>query len=74
MKRKVWLYCINSYLVARTVGDWIQVKRMEKNLTPGHLAAKNGHCNGFGSFMERWRLRARWPAADIEQSPNSVNY
>ena len=25
-----------------TLGDWIQVKRMEKNLTPGHLAAKMG--------------------------------
>jgi len=48
MKRKVWLYCINSYLVARTVGDWIQVKRMEKNLTPGHLAAK------------KWALQRLW--------------
>jgi ribosome-binding protein aMBF1 (putative translation factor) len=26
----------------KTVGDWIQVKRQEKNLTPGHLAAKMG--------------------------------
>jgi ribosome-binding protein aMBF1 (putative translation factor) len=26
----------------KTLGDWIQVKRMEKNLTPGHLAAKMG--------------------------------
>jgi ribosome-binding protein aMBF1 (putative translation factor) len=26
----------------KTVGDWIQVKRTEKNLTPGHLAAKMG--------------------------------
>jgi ribosome-binding protein aMBF1 (putative translation factor) len=26
----------------KTVGDWIQVKRHEKNLTPGHLAAKMG--------------------------------
>jgi DNA-binding transcriptional regulator YiaG len=26
----------------RTIADWIQVKRMEKNLTPGHLAAKMG--------------------------------
>jgi ribosome-binding protein aMBF1 (putative translation factor) len=25
-----------------TLGDWIQVKRHEKNLTPGHLAAKMG--------------------------------
>jgi ribosome-binding protein aMBF1 (putative translation factor) len=25
-----------------TLGDLIQVKRMEKNLTPGHLAAKMG--------------------------------
>jgi ribosome-binding protein aMBF1 (putative translation factor) len=26
----------------QTIGDWIQVKRMEKNLTHGHLAAKMG--------------------------------
>jgi DNA-binding transcriptional regulator YiaG len=26
----------------QTIGDWIQVKRQEKNLTPGHLAAKMG--------------------------------
>jgi DNA-binding transcriptional regulator YiaG len=26
----------------KTLGDWIQVKRREKNLTPGHLAAKMG--------------------------------
>jgi len=26
----------------KTIGDWIQVKRVEKNLTPGHLAAKMG--------------------------------
>ena len=24
----------------QTIGDWIQVKRMEKNLSPCHLAAK----------------------------------
>jgi ribosome-binding protein aMBF1 (putative translation factor) len=26
----------------KTVGDWIQVKRQEKNLSPSHLAAKMG--------------------------------
>jgi DNA-binding transcriptional regulator YiaG len=26
----------------KTIGDWIQVKRQEKNLTPCHLAAKMG--------------------------------
>lgn len=26
----------------QTLGDWIQVKRMEKNLTPGHVALKMG--------------------------------
>jgi ribosome-binding protein aMBF1 (putative translation factor) len=26
----------------KTVGDWIQAKRIERNLTPGHLAAKMG--------------------------------
>jgi DNA-binding transcriptional regulator YiaG len=26
----------------KTVGDWIQVKRQEKNLSPCHLAAKMG--------------------------------
>jgi ribosome-binding protein aMBF1 (putative translation factor) len=26
----------------QTIGDWIQVKRQEKNLSPGHLAAKMG--------------------------------
>jgi DNA-binding transcriptional regulator YiaG len=26
----------------KTTGDWIFVKRMEKNLTPGQLAAKMG--------------------------------
>jgi len=26
----------------KSLGDWTQVKRHEKNLTPGHLAAKMG--------------------------------
>jgi ribosome-binding protein aMBF1 (putative translation factor) len=26
----------------QTIGDWIQVKRQEKNLSPSHLAAKMG--------------------------------
>jgi len=26
----------------KTIGDWIQVKRQEKNLALGHLAAKMG--------------------------------
>ena len=26
----------------KTIGDWIQVKRLEKNLTPGHVALKMG--------------------------------
>ena len=26
----------------KTIADWIKVKRMEKNLTPHHLAAKMG--------------------------------
>lgn len=26
----------------QTIGDWIQVKRQEKNLSPCHLAAKMG--------------------------------
>jgi transcriptional regulator with XRE-family HTH domain len=26
----------------KTIGDWIQVKRIEKNLTPCHLALKMG--------------------------------
>jgi ribosome-binding protein aMBF1 (putative translation factor) len=26
----------------KTLGDWIRVKRIEKNLTPGHLALKMG--------------------------------
>ena len=26
----------------KTIGDWIKVKRMEKNLTSGHVAAKMG--------------------------------
>jgi len=26
----------------KSLGDWIQVKRHKKNLTPGHLAAKMG--------------------------------
>jgi ribosome-binding protein aMBF1 (putative translation factor) len=26
----------------KTVGDWIQVKRCDKNLTPSHLATKMG--------------------------------
>ena len=31
----------------KTVADWIQVKRREKNLTPGHLAAKMGIATSF---------------------------
>jgi len=30
----------------QTIGDWIQAMRAEKNLTPGHLAAKMGIAAG----------------------------
>jgi DNA-binding transcriptional regulator YiaG len=26
----------------KTLGDWLKIKRLEKNLTPGHVAAKMG--------------------------------
>jgi DNA-binding transcriptional regulator YiaG len=30
----------------QTIGDWIRAMRTEKNLTPGHLAAKMGIATG----------------------------
>ena len=45
-----------------TAGDWLKVKRLEKNLTPGHVAAKMGIAT---SLVCSWESCARMP--DIHQ-------
>jgi ribosome-binding protein aMBF1 (putative translation factor) len=36
----------------QTIGDWIQAKRIEKNLNPGHVAAKMGIAASVVSLWE----------------------
>jgi DNA-binding transcriptional regulator YiaG len=42
----------------KTAGDWLKVKRMEKNLTPGHVAAKMGIAT---SLVCSWESSSRRP-------------
>jgi len=46
----------------KTAGDWLKVKRLEKNLTPGHVAAKMGIAT---SLFCSWESCTRMP--DIHQ-------
>jgi DNA-binding transcriptional regulator YiaG len=49
-------------LSANTVGDWLKAKRLEKNLTPGHVAVKMGIAT---SLFCSWESCIRMP--DIYQ-------
>ena len=42
----------------KTAGDWLKVKRLEKNLTPGHVAAKMGIA---ASLVCSWESGSRQP-------------
>ena len=42
----------------KTAGDWLKVKRMERNLTPGHVAAKMGIAT---SLICSWESGTRQP-------------
>jgi transcriptional regulator with XRE-family HTH domain len=42
----------------KTIGEWIQVKRFEKNMTPGHLATKMGIAR---SLICSWEAGASQP-------------
>jgi ribosome-binding protein aMBF1 (putative translation factor) len=53
----------------QTIGDWIQVKRHEKNLTPGHLAAKMGIAT---ALIRSWENGTSWP--DNQQLMALANY
>ena len=46
----------------KTLGDWLKVKRLEKNLTPGHVAEKMGIAT---SLVRAWESCTRQP--DIHQ-------
>ena len=41
-KSSQWKSCKSLPVSIQALGDWIKAKRMEKNLTPGHLALKMG--------------------------------
>ena len=43
---------------ALPIGDWIQAKRIEKNLTPGHLAEKMGIAT---ALVRAWEKGAAEP-------------
>jgi DNA-binding transcriptional regulator YiaG len=45
-------------LNVRTAGDWLKVKRLEKNLTRGHVAAKMGIAT---SLVCSWESSTRQP-------------
>ena len=42
----------------KTIGDWIQVKRMEKNLTSGHVADKMGIA---AALIRSWEAGSEHP-------------
>jgi transcriptional regulator with XRE-family HTH domain len=42
----------------KTVGDWLKVKRLEKNLTSGQVAAKMGIA---ASLVYSWEINTRQP-------------
>jgi hypothetical protein len=46
----------------KTAGDWLKLKRLEKNLTPGHVAGKMGS-QGWASAVER--LRPGWAGTTL---------
>src|ERR1035437_6063741 len=45
-------------LNVKTAGDWLKVKRLEKNLTPGHVAAKMGIAT---SLVGAWENSTQQP-------------
>jgi DNA-binding transcriptional regulator YiaG len=45
----------------KTAGDWLKVKRLEKNLTPGHVALKMGIA---ASLVCSWESGSRQPDTD----------
>jgi ribosome-binding protein aMBF1 (putative translation factor) len=45
----------------KTRGDWIRVKRQEKNLAPGHLAAKMGIAS---TLVRSWEHDQLLPTED----------
>ena len=45
-------------LNVKTAGDWVKVKRLEKNLTPGHVAAKMGIAT---SLVGAWENSTQQP-------------
>jgi len=45
-------------LNVKTAGDWLKVKRLEKNLTPGHVALKMGIA---ASLVCSWESGSRQP-------------
>jgi transcriptional regulator with XRE-family HTH domain len=53
----------------KTIADWIKVKRMEKNLTPHHLAAKMGIAT---SLVRSWEDGSSQP--DCKQLQSLANY
>ena len=42
----------------KTAGDWLRVKRIEKNLTPSHVAQKMGIAT---SLISSWESSTRRP-------------
>jgi ribosome-binding protein aMBF1 (putative translation factor) len=45
----------------QAVGDWIRVKRIERNLTRGHLAAKMGIAH---TLIRSWEGCTSWPGKE----------
>jgi len=53
----------------KTLGDWIQVKRQEKNLTSGHVAAKMGIAP---ALVRSWESGSSQP--DSKQLQDLANF
>ena len=56
-------------LSIKTLGDWIQVKRMEKNLTLGHVALKMGIAT---SLVCSWESTTRQPDSQQLEDLSSI--
>jgi DNA-binding transcriptional regulator YiaG len=56
-------------LNVKTAGDWLKVKRMERNLTPGHMSAKMGIAT---SLLCSWESSTRQPTSQQLQVLASV--
>ena len=67
LRKRKWFKPLSVSI--KTLGDWIQVKRQEKNLSPCHLAEKMGIAT---TLVQSWENGTYEPDADQIQMLNSI--